>query len=76
MVLNKKMDYFLQEKKKKKNSDVAQQRVYLTKKEGIFLILLPNKVILLKLFWISRLSELKIFGPMTINGFWQKPKMP
>ena len=51
------------EEKKEKKRCVAQQRVNLTKKEGIFLSLLPNKLILL-LFSISRLRELKNVGPL------------
>ena len=37
---------------------VAQQRVYLIKKEGTLLSLLPNKR-MFSLFWISGLNELK-----------------
>ena len=40
---------------------VAQQRIYLTEKEGIFLVL-PNKR-MVSLFWISGLNELKNLGP-------------
>ena len=49
-------------RKRKKKSRVVEQRVNLTKKEEIFLSLLPNKLIL-SLFCISRLSELKNLGP-------------